>query len=858
MVDHRYISRLLVALLLVAVSLSCADAKADGVFVRFQLLEPKDTAYFVRLGGFIHKSPWYLPRTTIPEGADKDAGRRLESREFTDWFDLVRHAEGRLHGRLNRAGGVAELPNVTADFVCDASDQRRTVIIQLATAPREDKVVRQWRETFPGSLTSFLVSPQLAKDAASLETAAEMTERRLRWAREAAQQRRLAPKQLIVQTSFWSPQRPELNLKEAEVLHLLGFNVVGNQRPEVIERFDFRRPGHTHQVKFGPAATRAEIDELMKKHAQRYNEPFDEGVPFGFADEICARPPIGENERALAHFRAWLGQQRIPPRDLGVRQWTDVVPIETPEVLREREKANGPAARRVFYYTSRFRQHAATERIRWHTEAFHRHFPKGAVTSTLVADHPYFSGTGLGMGMSPNPAWSGYPLACDWFGVAHRRAVDLAGIEDWMGLQYMYGPNWTWEGFQLMGFQASIFRSGSRGQIPMIAWITPSDETNLRLKTASALCQGAKNFFYWTYGPTCTSTENYWSDLRGAYRGIVRVTQQLAASEHVIAPGRPRSSRLALLYSISSDLWQPFGYVHMLERRGTYLSLVHDQYLVDMLTEEDIEAGRLDKYAVLYATDPCITSKAAARIVDWVRDGGYVYGTTAAGSRNEFNEPSTGLSEAFGIEPALSTETQPGRYHVRGALNSMTYLDQIELQDDTSGGLAKLGVLGIQTTFKPTTAEVTGTYADGSPAVVQNSFGRGHTRFVGTCPALAYMKEANFVPAELKEKWPAAHRHFINQGIGRYTGPLARLSHAVVEAGIYDSSDGSALVLANFTYEPIDELAVVLNVSRLPTAVVSTERGSLEFTAAAMHNAKIPFRVEFKLPLKLTDIVVME
>ncbi|MCU0873601.1 MAG: hypothetical protein MUE50_14780, partial [Pirellulaceae bacterium] len=37
----------------------------------------------------------------------------------------------------------------------------------------------------------------------------------------------------------------------------------------------------------------------------------------------------------------------------------------------------------------------------------------------------------------PNPTWGGYPLACDWFDVARRQAVDLIGIEDWMGLQYM-------------------------------------------------------------------------------------------------------------------------------------------------------------------------------------------------------------------------------------------------------------------------------------------------------------------------------------------------------------------------------------------------------------------------------------
>jgi hypothetical protein len=257
--------------------------------------------------------------------------------------------------------------------------------------------------------------------------------------------------------------------------------------------------------------------------------------------------------------------------------------------------------------------------------------------------------------------------------------VDLAGIEDWMGLQYMYGPNTTWEGFQLMGFQAAIFRSGSRGQLPIIAWITPSDETNLRLKSSSALCQGAKHFFYWTYGPTCTSTENYWSDLRGAYDGVARVTRQLAAAENVIAPGQTRRTRVAVLYSISSDLWQPFGYVHMLERRGTYLALVHEQYLVDLLTEEDIIAGRLNQYDVLYATDPCIHTGAVGRIGEWVRRGGHLYGTTAAASRDEFNEPAAGLSEVFGIAADAPVQVQPGRYHIRGALNTMEYLDTVNL-----------------------------------------------------------------------------------------------------------------------------------------------------------------------------------
>jgi hypothetical protein len=77
----------------------------------------------------------------------------------------------------------------------------------------------------------------------------------------------------------------------------------------------------------------------------------------------------------------------------------------------------------------------------------------------------------------------------------------------------------------------------------------------------------------------------------------------------------------------------------MLERRATYLSLVHDHYVVDMLTEEDVAAGRLKEYDALYVVDPNISARAIAAIEQWVRDGGYVFGSCGAGSRDEFNEP---------------------------------------------------------------------------------------------------------------------------------------------------------------------------------------------------------------------------
>jgi len=834
----------------------------DGVFIRLQLVEPAGATWHVALGGYIHNPPWYLKAATLPEGAAKDRTKALPAGVFTEWFDLRAHNGKALHGRLNRAGGVAEFPNVTANFVCQPPATRCKVIIELATAADAKRVVKRFEETFAGTLTSFLVSPDLVKDKDSLETAAQMSARRLDWARTATGGQRVSPKEIIVQTGFWGPQRAELNAQEAEVLWLLGFNVVGNQAAETRERFPFRQPGRTHHVQFGPEATREQIEALMQKQGAAQKHPMESGVPFNFADEICARPGIGTNAQALAHFRAWLPARGIPAKDLGVARLDEVLPIETPTDLRAREQVNGPAARRIFYYTSRFRQIAGTQRVKWHTEAYHRHFPGGGITSTLVADHPYFSGTGLGMGMVPNMAWGGAPLALDWFDLARERAVDLAGIEDWMGLQFMYGPNYTWEGFQLMGFQAAMFRSGSRGAQPIISWITPSDETNLRLKSASALAQGAKHFFYWTYGPTATATENYWSDLRGAYDGVAAMTRQLAAAEHILAPGRLRPTRLAVLYSVSSDLWQPFGYVQMLERRATYLNLTHQQFGVDFVTEEDVEAGRLADYDVLYTTDPCLTAKSMATIEKWVEAGGQLYGACAAGSRNEFNEEVPGLSRVFGIAAKLTVKTQDAEYRVRGRLNALSYVDRLRCEAGPGVDAVEFGIVGCKVGVTAAGAMVAGKFQDGAPAVLTHRFGRGRTVYVAGTPGVASVKDARFVPQELKEVWPEAQRQLIIGLVRSAAVPrMVELSHAVVEAGVYDAPKGTALVLANFTYQPIQELRVRLAVEKLPKTVRSVTQGEVHFKPAKLEGSALRGNgqgIEFVLPLGLNDIVLVE
>lgn len=842
----KHIIASLSALMIASLAVLQVARSDDGVFVRFQVPEPAGQEWKLKLGGFIHEVPWYLPETSVvvPAGG------------WSDWLDVKKWCGAKLHGRHKRSGGVAELPNATVDFLhadpAIAAGKKR-LQIQLATAPDEKSVVKRLEESFTGSKTSFLVSPHLAKDADTLETASEGTLRRLRWAREATGGKRTSPTQLWLQTSFWSPQRDELNALEGEVLGLLGFNMVGNLPAGIDPKWGLMPPGGHDWVEFGPALTREDIGRHVENAARKAKKQVRPSL-FNFSDEIACRPPIGTDAKALAHFRAWLKEKRLLPADFGVASWDEVVPIESPPALRERQVKDRRAANRTFYWTTRFRWDAATQRIKWATEEFHKHAPDTVLTSSLVADHPFFGVSGMGMGMDrESTTWGGWPLTLDWFSMARERVLDVAAIEDWLGLQYMFGPGATWDGFQLIGWQAAIFRSGSRGEMPIMTWITPSDERNFRLKSASALCQGSKHFFFWTYGPTATSTENYWSDNRSAYDGMTALSRQLAAAEHILAPGKLRRTRVALLYTLASDLWQPFGYVTQSERRLTYFSLLHEQFGVDLLTETDIEQGRLGDYAALYVCEPNAPASVCGKIREWVRGGGRLYASAGAASRDEFDEPSSGLSDVLGIAPGAEIVPQKARYDRRGALNDLPWLDQITL---TSGD--GFGALGLKAALAPQGGTVTGTFRNGSPAVVEHTFGTGRAVYVATCPAVSYAKDAKFVPDDLKEKWPTAQRRFINATAHAAAAPAVKLSSPVVEAGVYDSPQGTALVLGNFTYEPLPTLSVSLGVKAKPRTVKACTAGAAIPFTATPGNSEWPWKVDFVLPLGHSEVVLVE
>ena len=255
-------------------------------------------------------------------------------------------------------------------------------------------------------------------------------------------------------------------------------------------------------------------------------------------------------------------------------------------------------------------------------------------TETFLPSHGFFGN-----------AWGAYNIGMsyrmlDFFELGEQQSVNHLSAEDWLGLNHMYGANYTWTGGQTFGYFNAILRSAIEDKpIAACGFITPSDDEYLRLKTYSSLGQGAKSFFFWAFGPTYIGTENYWSDLRSEYDGIAKFNRALAQAGRCSASGADGFRSGGDFYSVSHDIWNTDNQAPFVEKRLLWHALRHLQIQPDFLREEDAIAGKLKNYKVLFLTDWCISRKASAAIDEWIRQGGVVYLSAGAATRDEFYEP---------------------------------------------------------------------------------------------------------------------------------------------------------------------------------------------------------------------------
>ena len=506
--------------------------------------------------------------------------------------------------------------------------------------------------------------------------------------------------------------------------------------------------------------------------------------------------------------------------------------------------------RRMMYWAAKFGHWWSAKQLRYSTDLIHGTLPD-VKTSTLPSSFSFWEA------LKPWRVGMSYGVL-DLFELGAWQSVDILQSEDWLGLNYAPGPKNTWTGGQTFGYLNAVMRSAIGDQpVTLVGHVTHSDDGFLRLKVYSALAQGAKGFFFRLYGPTYTSTEQYWSDLRSNYEGLAKITRQLEKTEDVIVEAKPASDPVAILYAISHDIWHTDRRAAaFVEKRLLWHALRHLSVQPDFLREEDVEVGRLKDYRVLYVTDNCITRKASAAIDRWVKDGGVLYMSAGAATRDEYFEPHLPpfAQTVWPDNAEHKFVSERHLYHERRDLPAIKPLTQVTCR--TEQGQFKLPAIGSRLDLQEGVEEPLATFEDGAAAGAIVQHGKGKVMALGFMPMLAYGQLANFKPTTLEEKWPPEPRRLIALPLemARIT-PVAKASVPVVETGLFGGAERSALVLVNYTYEPIDELTVDTHVPHPVARAVSCEHGEID--VITLEDAAVPGTVRIKLPFEWTDIVLL-
>lgn len=831
-----------IVLLLIMAAAMSGNARASAVFARLKVMEPAVGEVQLKVGGFIHNDPWYLPTSTIAAQAGQWSG----------WLDVSKWP---LHGRLDRSGGIAEWPAMRVKV--SVKGQREPLhgcklSVELADAPSEKAVVHSFSESSESDTIAFLLPTPLRQNAGEFETGSQMTARHLAWAKAATGQKPVQLHSFTFVTALWGHYDPGLARQEIETLKLLGFNIIGGYDSQVLQKAGIRSYATTWNYN---SSTRA-MDEQWAKMIGGQKASSVATDPAALAhyvlsDEVQALDFRSTDAGALnTEFRDYLRRHGVGDVQLDM----PIAQVQYPaKAMFEKalpRDADLPT-RRLMYYAAKFGQWWSARQLRHGTDLIHASNP-GMQVETLPSDHGFFYAWG------PPHIGMSYRML-DLFELGAQHSVDQLSAEDWLGLNHMYGPDYTWTGAQSFEYFNAICRS-ARAEAPagqsilQRGLITVSDDNYLRLKAYSAIGQGAKSLFFWTYGPTYIGTENYWSDLRSEYDGVAKVGRMLEKAEPLLDSAQPVRDPVAIVYSVSHDIWHSDSPAAFVEKRLLWHALRHLHVQPDLLREEQIEAGRLKDYKVLFLTDACLTRAASATIDQWVRDGGVLYMSAGAATRDEFYQPFL-PPFAAGVWPADAAarlKIESHTYNERTDLPTLRPLTTARVHLPGAQELFELPVLGGMLSLKAKGIEPIARFADSSLAGAMVNHSQGKVIALGFLPMLAYGQGAGFKPTTLEEKWPEPPRRLIQFVLdAAHVTPIAQCDRPVVETSLLSGRAGSVLLLANYTYQPVKSLVIDLRLDQSISHGVSTDD-------VAVHFEKTPTGIRLRLPLQWTDAVLLQ
>jgi hypothetical protein len=286
----------------------------------------------------------------------------------------------------------------------------------------------------------------------------------------------------------------------------------------------------------------------------------------------------------------------------------------------------------------------------------------------------------------------------------------------------------------------------------------------------SHLAHGAKMLDFFGIGMNESFTENHIDHHdKSRFRSLRDVTHCVGLVEDMLPSSRVVPSEVALLVSESTERWDHAGIatdraghdhfgpnfrkarLHFhLERLGLWKACTFLGSTPDLLIEEDVNEKVLKGYKVLILVGDHWPDALVSSVESWVKAGGVVLSTAAAGLNDPYGEKRDLYDKLVGLKNRKTDQKTT-------FLRPRQELPFLEPLGTMAGKGWKMPVLATHERAEPAEGTVVlARFQDKSPAVFERRLGKGRIYHVAAHPGLAYLWSALQPPA-VPDRGPLSH-----------------------------------------------------------------------------------------------------
>ncbi|HZT71186.1 MAG TPA: hypothetical protein VFC10_15755 [Terriglobia bacterium] len=273
---------------------------------------------------------------------------------------------------------------------------------------------------------------------------------------------------------------------------------------------------------------------------------------------------------------------------------------------------------------------------------------------------------------------------------------------------------------------------------------------------------------------------------------------------------------------------------YMAEEFDEYLALQMSNVPVDFVSEDGLTDGTLNKYKVLYITEPDIPAKGQQAIAQWVENGGTLAMVPGAGQGDRYDEPANILASLAGCTPV-----------------ERTYIPNALVLNET-GMIGNAPVFG-KRAGQPSKGRTVTFFTDNVPAVMQSRAGKGKIIYFSFYPGLSYGRLAigPHLNLQISSQEDFLRNLVLTPVRIAEVRPPVEVNASYVETPMLVSSTGAAITLLNWTGADLRSIQVTAHPAFKIRKVESVTRGTIPFHTQGD-------LVSFSLPLGAADIIKLE